>query len=252
MLKLFQGLRLTKRTLLGYADTEGVPHRGDGSSSLWDFCIIFKHIVAEDTFEILEDCFHVCHVTLPKHQEKSKVKKTLEAHFQSISHLQVAHRCDDICLCFWNSPHDMRVLGYYDMNKFAKTVDLLKCARARSPKKYESFSINKLCSSMLHDGTSIHTGLGDTLRMISILPKVGISHPKCLLPYINEIGRSVQVNPRDENVCKQKKKGQRRHHSPPAKTAPLRSRSNRVASAIRRAKSNRGVAATHEGARAGE
>lgn len=185
---LFQSLSLNStrtRTLLAFADTEGTPHRGNGESSLWDMCIIFKHVVDGNDFKIIEDCFHVCHVSLPKNQSKKNVKSVLRHHFSTVAHLKEEHKCDNICLCFWGAPHDNAVLNYYNVLDF-DTVDLLTCARHCSDKKYDSYSIGKLCKQFnVRSDESIHTGLGDTLRMIDILPRVGIDSPEKMPPFKN-------------------------------------------------------------------
>jgi hypothetical protein len=181
----------TKRVLVGYADTEGVPNRGDGKSSLWDMCIIFKHIVDATDYKVLDDCFHVCHVSLPKHQEKTTVKCNLKNHFDMIEHLKEKHSCDSICLCFWNAPHDNAVLRYYDITRF-DTVDLLACARHYSDGKHESYSITNLCRKFnTLSNSSIHTGLGDTIRMMNILPLVGITSPEKMSVFVKHNSKYI-------------------------------------------------------------
>lgn len=174
-----------KRILVGFADTEGVPHRKDGSSSLWNLVVIFKYIVDEE-FNQLEECMHVTHFAMPKNMDKMTVSKPLKTHISAINHIKEAHDCDDVVLGFWNAPHDNAVLNYYDALTDFKTVDLLKIAKDCSNNKFESYSIGKLSEQFNYQTSeSIHTGLGDTIRMIKILPRVGISGVYKLKPYVN-------------------------------------------------------------------
>lgn len=184
---LFKSLSIskTKRVLIGYADTEGAPHRSDSKSSLWNMAIIFKYIV-DDEFKVLEDCFHVAHFAMPKHIEKQSVSTPLKTHISAIKHLKEQHNCDDVCLCFWNAGHDNAVLGYYDVLTHFDTVDLLKCARDVSENKYSSYSIGNLCRQfnlVTNNTDSLHTALGDTIRLIKLLPRVGITNPELMLSY---------------------------------------------------------------------
>lgn len=184
----FSSLNISKRhirTLVGYADTEGAPHRNDGKSSLWNMAIIFKHVVDNNSYKILEECFHVTHFAMPKKVDKHLVSKPFKTHLDTIDHLKKEHDCDRICLCFWNAPHDNAVLRYYDALGNFDTVDLLRCARDNSTVKYKSFSIGDLSKEFNFKSSSLHTGLGDTLRMIKILPKVGIESPEKMSQYIN-------------------------------------------------------------------
>lgn len=192
-------LKTPKRLLLGFADSEGAPHRGDGKSSLWDLCIIFKHVVDADTFEIIEDCFHVCHVSLPKYLTRNMVKTKLKHHFSIVQHIREEHECQDVCIGFWNAGHDQSVLRYYDVGGFW-ALDLLKCARHHTGGLHESYNLGALCRKFnIETPESIHTGLGDTLRMIHLLPKLGISEPKKMSAFVK---RTTDQKPNhvEENV----------------------------------------------------
>lgn len=180
-------LKAPKRLLLGFADSEGAPHRGDGKSSLWDLCIIFKYVVDADTFEILGDCFHVCHVSLPKYLTRNVVKTKLKHHFSVVQHIKEEHECQEVCIGFWNAGHDQSVLRYYDVGGFWP-LDLLKCARHHTGGLHESYNLGALCRKFnIETLESIHTGLGDTLRMIHILPRLGISEPKKMSAFVKRI-----------------------------------------------------------------
>lgn len=248
---LFSSLKIKKRILLGYADTEGAPHRAKSSSSLWNMAVIFKYIV-DDDFNVLEECFHVTHFAMPKRIEKSQVTQPLKTHMSTIEHLKDTHNCDTVCLCFWNAPHDNAVLRYYESLSIFDTVDLLKCARDCSNNKYESYSIGALCRQFnVRSDEAIHTGLGDTIRMIKILPRVGITEPKKMSPYIiKNVTTVAKPNHVQETIGEQRsistiKKDEVHHHHQQAKDGvrtrekhTTSSRSGRITDAIRRAKSH--------------
>lgn len=186
---IFETLTINKpsprRLLIGFADTEGVPHRKDSNSSLWNLVIIFKYITDEN-FNQLEECMHVTHFAMPKNLTKATVKKPLMTHIDAINHIKEAHDCNDVVLGFWNAPHDNAVLRYYDALTDFKTVDLLTVARECSGNKFDSYSIGYLAKKFNYQQKEgIHTGLGDTLRMIKILPRVGISGVHKLKPFVN-------------------------------------------------------------------
>lgn len=187
------------RTLVAMCDSEGCPHKGDGKSSLWDFCAIFKYIVDED-FNLIENCFHTYQFSMPKYMTRTFVGTRLKSHFHMIEHLRKEHECDDVCFCFWNAPHDMRVLSYYGPCD-VKTVDLLVVAKKLSNNKYKSYNIGNLCEELkVESSTTVHTGLGDVLRMIEILPHLGITSPKVLKPYVrmavaNPVKKDQKANP---------------------------------------------------------
>lgn len=238
--QLFGKLKLSKRILVGFADTEGAPHRKDGTSSLWNLVIIFKHIVDED-FNELESCMHVTHFAMPKNLEKRTVTKPLKTHISAINHIRDEHKCDEVVLGFWNAPHDNAVLKYYDVLTDFKTVDLLKCARECSGNKYESYSIGKLCKQFnVMSDEDIHTGLGDTLRMIKILPRVGITSVRFMKPYINQKTKSIT----HKNV--KKKRSSNNGFSSTSKksetTNDTRQTKSKAKSRSPRRRSNKGVA----------
>lgn len=255
--KSFKSLSLSKRILLGYADSEGAPYRGDGKSSLWDLCIIFKHVVDGETFKSIEECFHVCHVSLPKYLTRSVVKSKLKHHFACVQHIKEEHSCDDICICFWNAGHDISVLKYYDIMEF-KTIDLLKCAKVHTKGKYDSYRLGDLCKRFnVTSDNPIHTSLGDTIRMINVLPYLGITAPDKMSMIINTNSKSKpkpkhvkeedlssrrgKSNEEDEIVDdRQQKKTGIRSMSTDA-TRSTKGRKQHITSAIRRATCHNGT-----------
>jgi hypothetical protein len=181
------------RTLLAFCDTEGCPQRGAGTSSLWDFCAIFKYVVDED-FNVIEYCFHVYQLSLPRYLTRELVGTRLKAHFAFIDFLKKELTCDSICFCFWNAPHDLSVLSHYDISNLT-SIDLLAAARKLTENKHESYKIGKLCAhfNIRLPDSAMHTGLGDVLRMVELLPYVGVTKTSVLLSFAK--ARSPRASP---------------------------------------------------------
>lgn len=172
------------KTIIAISDSEGAPHRGQGQSSLWNFCIIMKYIVDSDTFELLQDCYHTFQFSMPKHLTRNVVKSSLSVHFEAINHVRKKYGCDNICFCFWNSPHDLSVLNYYDLGKIL-TIDLLVLAKVVTKNKYDSYSISDLCKTLdVKTEVKLHTAMGDVIRIIDLLPKLNIDNTKLLKSYV--------------------------------------------------------------------
>jgi hypothetical protein len=178
---------------------------------------------------------------MPKNLEKRTVTKPLKTHISAINHIRDEHRCDEVVLGFWNAPHDNAVLKYYDVLTDFKTVDLLKCARELSWNKYESYSIGKLCKQFnVMSDEDIHTGLGDTLRMIKILPRVGITSVRFMKPYINQ-----KTKPLIQKDVKKKRSSNNGFSSTSKKsetTNDTRQTKSKAKSRSPRRRSNKGVA----------
>lgn len=152
------------RILIGFADTEGVPHK-DQDKNLWNISIIFKYIV-DKNFRDFETIFHTCHFASQKNIGKD-AQKPLQTYFDNINMLKDHYSIDDVYLCFWNAPHDASVLracGIIDL----QYIDLLQWARNQI--KAESYSIKNLFEKFKgkQELNSLHTGLGDTVRMMKI------------------------------------------------------------------------------------
>lgn len=195
-----------RRTMLAFADSEGAPHRGKGESSLWDFCVVVKYIVSSETFDVVEKCHHTFQFSMPKYMTRSVVKTSLKTHFDAINHLRVEHGCDDICFCFWNAPHDLSVLKYYDLGNIS-TVDLLAVAKEATANKYKSYSIGSLCRQFgveMTGNPKIHSGLGDVIRMIKLLPNLNITNTRMLLPYIRRTSDVLTIGKGMTHKCKPK------------------------------------------------
>lgn len=197
------------KTIIAIADSEGTPHRGDGKSSLWNFCAIMKYIVDSDTYELLEECYHTFHFSMPKYITRSVVKKSLNVHFEAINHIRQKYDCDEVCFCFWNSPHDLAVLNYYDMGKIT-TVDLLALARKLTNNIHDSYSISNLCRKLgVESKMKLHTGLGDVVRLVELLPKLNITDTRLLSPHVKNGGNLCDMMKKlsiEENMIVHKSK----------------------------------------------
>ena len=193
------------RVLFGYSDTEGTPHVQNNDSELWNMATIFKHIITDvqanveanvqanvqanveakveakvqaKVEEKNEEVFHVTHLSINKNANKKDVTQSLALHFSSIEFLRKFYECDRVCLAFWGAPHDMAVLNSYNHGYEFESLDLLSIARELNP-DIDSFNIGKLCKRFgVECKTSkVHTGLGDVLRMIDLLPKLNMNSP---------------------------------------------------------------------------
>lgn len=160
------------RVLVGFGDTEGTPHVKTNNSELWNIAILFKHVTSG---EKVDDIFHVAHLVINKRAQKNEVKDSLRAHFQAVEYIRDMYQCDKVHVGFWNAPHDIAVLNSYQEKYPIHAFDLLKMARERN-KDIKSFNIGKLCDEFgVECSEKVHTGLGDVIRMVSLLPHLGIS-----------------------------------------------------------------------------
>jgi hypothetical protein len=183
-----------KRYLFGYGDTEGAPHRQGSNSNLWNISIIFKYVV-DPTGTILSKIFHTCNFSFEKNNPTPNIRIPLQTHLDSIVFLKELYECSDICICFWNAPHDKAVLRHYKVDQWFHTVDLLPIARSLN-KNIDNFSVGALAQRFgLRTSERLHTALGDTNRMISLLPFLGISDPKVLVSQI----KPPRSKPKTEN-----------------------------------------------------
>ena len=172
-----------KRILIGYADTEGTPHKKNTTSELWNVAIVFKYVI--DPNEKPEEIFNVAHLSLNKRAEKKDVKDSLKTHFGAIEFIRKMYDCDEVRVGFWGAGHDMAVLNSYKLGNICPfiPVDLLSIARSKND-DVESFNIGKLCDKFGVDVDKehkVHTGLGDVLRMIQLFPFLGMDDPNVLV-----------------------------------------------------------------------
>lgn len=156
------------KILIGFADTEGVPHK-DESSNIWNICIIFKY-VTDKHLKNVESIFHTCHFASQKKIGK-EAQKPLDTYFENLKSLKDHYSAKEVFLCFWNAPHDAAVLNACGITDL-QYIDLLKWARDEIVS--ESYSIDSLFTKFRGRGelNSLHTGLGDTVRMIKICEHV--------------------------------------------------------------------------------
>lgn len=112
--------------LFGLADTEGVPHRKNSKSNLWDIAIVFKYVFqGEPPWDTLEETYHVCQFSCAKWSTSDSIGPPLASFQNSIRHLLKHHDCDRLCLCFWNAPHDRAVLKKLNVAELY-TLDLMQ------------------------------------------------------------------------------------------------------------------------------
>lgn len=156
-----------KRHLIGFADSEGVPHRNH-KNNLWNVSIIFKFIVDEE-FVNVNDIFHTTHFACQKNIG-SDYNDSVRTYFNHLEMLKARYETDSIYLCFWNAPHDVAVLKKCGIDNY-KYIDLLKWAQhTEFSEKPKNYTINEMFKTFKGKGelNSLHTGLGDTVRMIKI------------------------------------------------------------------------------------
>lgn len=168
----FSRLSLSKDNyLVGFADTEGVPHR-DETNNIWNISIIFKYVVSND-FDVVKPIYNVAHFACQKKIHTRNTKKPLQTFFDNIEMLKAEYKTKYVYLCFWNAPHDATVLKAFSPS-YIRFIDLLKWARSleETPK---DFSIKSMFEHIKGERelNALHTGLGDTLRMIKIYEKLG-------------------------------------------------------------------------------
>lgn len=173
------------RYLIGFADTEGMPQNKRLQSSLWNMYVMFRY-----TVDVVPDaklppkvtkCLHSTHIAMEQKVDHEMVKKPLACHLASVDYIKFITRADKVLVCFWNAPHDRRVISYYGLDLPFTFVDLLSWARKF---KYEhdppidSFSLRNLVDRFdinqdkEQSWNTAHTGLGDVLTMMDVIPKV--------------------------------------------------------------------------------
>lgn len=154
-----------RRTLLGFADTEG----GCGNK-LWNFSAIFTRVVqGQDMMQVAEEqVFSSLSYTFSK---ATGCRKSLRAFRGELECLRRLHRCDAVCLMFWNAPHDVKVLSEHLGKELPfETVDLLAVARKEQP-WLESFKLWSACEEhglleqLLLVNAKRHTAFGDALAL---------------------------------------------------------------------------------------
>lgn len=151
--------------LVGFCDTEGVPHRKNSKSSLWDMSIVFKYVVSEE-FKLKKQIFHLLQFSHTQHAPKTSVKKPLGNFIQATGYLLQHYSCQHLCLCFWNTPHDKAVLRYYNW-ELSHTVDVMKLLKEKVPKG----TCLKLDKQEVSVDIPAHSALGDALRISAIVDK---------------------------------------------------------------------------------
>lgn len=172
------------KILLGYADTEGTPHKKNNASELWNVAIVFKYLIHNDNEAKPEEIFNVAHLSLNKRADKKDVKDSLKTHFGAIEFIRKMYECDQVRVGFWGASHDMAVLSSYNMHDICPFVpiDLLSMARSlnKDNDEIKSYNIGKLCEHFgvrVDEEHKVHTGLGDVIRMIQLFPHLGMNDP---------------------------------------------------------------------------
>ena len=172
------------KILLGYADTEGTPHKKSNDSELWNVVIVFKYIIYDDNEEKPEEIFNVAHLSLNKRADKKDVTDSLKTHFGAIEFIRKMYECEQVRVGFWGASHDMAVLNSYNLEDICPfiPIDLLCMARSlnKDNDEIKSYNIGKLCEHFgvgVDDQHKVHTGLGDVLRMIQLFPHLGMNDP---------------------------------------------------------------------------
>lgn len=165
---------MKKSFIVGFADTEGTPHRKGSKSSLWNMFVVLRFVVRHSKATSI---FHTSNLSLPKNlSEKEDVVIPLETFNSSLRFLKHFYDVNDLYIFFWNAPHDNAVLKHYHDDLEFKPIDLLKWARgfgAVHDPPISSFSLPKLKTRFTIEGQHTpHTALGDTLTMMAILPLI--------------------------------------------------------------------------------
>lgn len=172
------------RILVAFGDSEGTPHVKSNNSELWNLALIFKYVLSDDGIE--EEIFHTTHLTINKNADKAQIKDPLQTHFKVVEYIRNMYECDRVHVGFWNAPHDMAVLNSY--GKYPITaIDLLSNARKQNKDLDTSFNIGNLCRkfNIKENNTDVHTGLGDVLRMIRLIPYLNLDIHKVMFNQAN-------------------------------------------------------------------
>lgn len=201
LLNKFKSLRIEnkKKYIVGFADTEGMAYRKDINSSLWDFNIIFKYVLDEN-LKSMQNIFNIAHFACAKQSDPKLIKPALLSHLNTIQTLRNHYNATNIILCFWNAPHDDKVLKHYVDHDFI-IVDLLPWARKSIDNYSGKMSISKLSTYFdIQYDNKIHSALGDTQRLIDIIHKIEPDINKVL----NNLNSSFKFNSIDLVYSKSK------------------------------------------------
>jgi hypothetical protein len=172
------------RYLIGFADTEGMPQNAKLGSSLWNMYVMFRYTVdvgPERKQPKIAKVLHSAHIAMEQKCGHENVKKPLACHLASLEYIQYITRADKVVVCFWNAPHDRRVITYYGLDVPFQFMDLLPWARKfkyQHDPPIDSFSLKNLVDhfeiepDQEHSWNKAHTGLGDVLTMMEVIPLV--------------------------------------------------------------------------------
>lgn len=171
------------RYLIGFADTEGMPQNAKLGSSLWNMYVMFRYTVDVGATQHpkVAKVLHSAHIAMEQKCDHENVKKPLACHLASLEYIQYITKADKVVVCFWNAPHDRRVINYYGLDVPFQFMDLLPWARKFKYKHdppIDSFSLKNLVDrfeiepDQEHSWNKAHTGLGDVLTMMGVVPLV--------------------------------------------------------------------------------
>lgn len=172
------------RYLIGFADTEGMPQNAKLGSSLWNMYVMFRYTVDVEPGKKqpkIAKVLHSAHIAMEQKCDHENVKKPLACHLASLEYIQYITKADKVVVCFWNAPHDRRVITYYGLDVPFQFMDLLPWARKfkyQHDPPIDSFSLKNLVDrfeiepNQEHSWNKAHTGLGDVLTMMEVIPLV--------------------------------------------------------------------------------
>ena len=176
------------RYLIGFCDTEGMPQNRRLKSSLWNMYVLFRYTVdmmPERHPPKVTKCCHSTHIAIEQKVDHEMVKKPLACHLASLDYIKYITKAYKILVCFWNAPHDRRVIEHYGLDLKFQFVDLLRWARKfkyQHNPPIESFSLKNLVDRFdinhdeEHSWNKGHTALGDVLNMMEVIPKVSMAN----------------------------------------------------------------------------
>lgn len=171
LLSAFQRLRVSpitsRRILIGYADTEGAPHRKVNGNAIWNMNIIFRHVIDESGKE-LERVYHCNHIILSKNHDKKDIVKSWKVFNGVNDDIMNEHDCDQYILVFWNAPHDRAVLKTYDIEYH--TIDALRRFKEMNS-KYKSYKLAHICKSNKINVNPNHTAFFDAKALMLLCEK---------------------------------------------------------------------------------
>jgi hypothetical protein len=125
------------------------------------------------------------HITIQKKMTNhtKAVKNALHQQFKIFDYLKQQYECDDICLCFWNAPHDIAVINVYEIEYTFLFVDLLHLARRESEET--NFSLDTLYKKKFgKDISNKHSSMGDTTALIELLTALNIESTCKYKPHV--------------------------------------------------------------------